>query len=77
MELASTQWQGAPNEKKMQATYIWQIAIKWGRWIPFLFFVFLYFLLGCFCANSARGVQKHHTKNRKIHVDAKNLLQKV
>jgi hypothetical protein len=47
----------------LKATYIWQIATKWGTVVPSsppLFFLFLFY--GVFVRFSTRGVQKHHKK---------------
>jgi hypothetical protein len=49
--------QGATKEKKMKATYIWQMATNWGRYLSLFFFNFE-ILLWRFCAFLNKGSSK-------------------
>jgi hypothetical protein len=54
---------GRRREKKMKATYIWQMATKWGRYLSSLKQIFFkVYFYGVFVRFSTRGVQKHHNK---------------
>jgi hypothetical protein len=61
--------QGAQKGKKMKSTFIRQMAIKWGRQLPFFIYLIFVIFYGVFVRFSTRGVQKHRKSFLgKIHV---------
>jgi hypothetical protein len=59
MEYGDGVSQGAPKDFFLKATYIWQMATKWGTRVGRYLLFFEIFFNGVFVRFSTRGVQKH------------------
>jgi hypothetical protein len=67
--------QGALKKKKMKRGYIWQMANKSCRWVPFCFIFIFYFFMAFLCV-SQQGEFKNTIKNFFGKIYVKNFWPK-